>query len=411
MPLLFSYGTLQDASVQMSTFGRLLQGQRDELVGYEQSSILIDDPEVVAKSGKTHHAIVKFTGNVESRVGGSVFEITDTELASADAFVRCDLVAVGTRLASGKQAWVYVDARFTHGEAVSIIGLGSMGHAMAANLVAAGIPLTIWNRTASKGDDLVAAGATAVSTIAKAADADIIVTMVSDDGALKEVLFDSGLIDAMRPASIHISMSTISVSLAEQLTIEHERRGSMLVCAPVIGRPDAAVAAKLFVLAAGDDSALDRCQPVFDAVGQRTFRFGREPKAAAVVKLSVNFLIAALIESLSEASVLVTKHGVSPHALVDLLTSTLFAAPAYRTYGAIVADQRYRPAGFPAPLGLKDMSLVLEAARNASAPMPLASLIRDHLIAAMALGYGDADWSALGAVVAHNAGLHRQTGR
>jgi 3-hydroxyisobutyrate dehydrogenase-like beta-hydroxyacid dehydrogenase len=119
----------------------------------------------------------------------------------------------------------------------------------------------------------------------------------------------------------------------------------------------------------------------------------------------VNFLIAALIESLSEASVLVTKHGVRTHALVDLLTSTLFSAPVYRTYGEIVADERYRPAGFPAPLGLKDMSLVLDAARQANAPMPLGSLIRDHLIAAIALGYGDADWSALGVVVAHNAGL------
>lgn len=407
MPLLFSYGTLQDANVQMSTFSRLLQGHRDELVGYAQSLIAIEDPAVVATSGKSHHPIVKFTGRQESRVGGTVFEMTDTELANADRYEVASYKRVSTRLASGKQAWVYVDARFAPTESVALIGLGSMGHAMARNLGTAGIPLTVWNRTASKVEDLVAAGAVPASSIAEAGEADLVITMVSDDAALKEVLFAGGLLDALRPGSIHISMSTISVALAEQLSIEHDRRGSMLVCAPVIGRPDAAAAAKLFVLAAGCDSAIDRCQPVFDAVGQRTFRFGPEPKASAVVKLSVNFLIAALIEGLSEASVLVTKHGVSPHALVDLLTSTLFAAPAYRTYGAIVADQRYRPAGFPAPLGLKDMSLVLEAARNVNAPMPLGSLIRDHLIAAIALGYGDADWSALGAVVAHNAGLRR----
>jgi 3-hydroxyisobutyrate dehydrogenase-like beta-hydroxyacid dehydrogenase len=290
-------------------------------------------------------------------------------------------------------------------KAVALVGLGNMGHPMARNLLAAGIPLTIWNRTASKGDDLVAAGATRAASIAEAGRCDIVITMVSDDAALKQTLFDGGLIGAMKPGAIHVSMSTISVALADTLAKEHDARSLALVCAPVMGRPDAAVAAKLFILAAGRDDAIDRCQPLFDAMGQRTFRFGDHPGSAVVVKLSVNFLIAALIESLSEASVLVSKHGVSTHALVDLLTSTLFSAPVYKTYGAIVADKRYRPAGFPAPLGLKDMSLVLDAAREANAPMPLASLVRDHLIAAIALGYGDADWSALGAVVANNAGL------
>ena len=407
MPLLFSYGTLQQDNVQLSTFGRRLRGQPDELVGYEQSLVRIEDPDVVGASGKIDHPIVKFTGRRDSRVSGTVFEITDAELASADRYEVSSYKRVSTRLASGSQAWVYVDAHQALQDSVALVGLGSMGHAMARNVLASGSPIAVWNRTASKADDLVSAGATRASSIVDTGVADIVITMVSDDAALKETLFASGLIDALRPGSIHVSMSTISVSLVEQLSSEHERRGSAFVCAPVVGRPDAAAAARLFVLAAGDDAALDRCQPIFDAVGQRTFRLGREPKAAAVVKLSVNFLVAALIESLSEASVLVRKHGVSAHALVDLLTSTLFAAPAYKTYGAIIADERYRPAGFPAPLGLKDMSLVLDAARGANAPMPLASLIRDHLIAAMALGYGDADWSAFGAVAAHNAGLRR----
>jgi 3-hydroxyisobutyrate dehydrogenase-like beta-hydroxyacid dehydrogenase len=294
-------------------------------------------------------------------------------------------------------------------KAVAFVGLGNMGHPMARNLLAAGIPLTIWNRTASKGDDLVAAGATRAASLAHAGECDIVITMVSDDAALEQTLFDGGLIDAMKPGASHVSMSTISVALADRLAKEHDSRGLALVCAPVMGRPDAAAAAKLFILAAGRDAAIDQCGQIFDAMGQRTFRFGNEPRSAVVVKLSVNFLIAALIESLSEASVFVTKQGVSTHALVDLLTSTLFSAPVYRTYGAIVAEERYRPAGFPAPLGLKDMSLVLDAARDANAPMPLASLVRDHLIAAIALGYGDADWSALGAVVANNAGLGKST--
>ena len=231
---------------------------------------------------------------------------------------------VSTRLASGKQAWVYVDIRFAPPASVAFVGLGNMGRAMARNLLASGIPLMVWNRTASKGDDLVADGALRAETLADAGPAEVVMTMVSDDGALKEALFEGGLLDALRPGSIHVSMSTISVALAEQLSKEHARRGLALVCAPVMGRPDAAAAAKLFILAAGEEAALERCQPLFDAIGQRTFRFGSQPSAASVVKLSVNFLIAALIESLAEATVLVTKHGVDAHALVELLTSTLF---------------------------------------------------------------------------------------
>jgi 3-hydroxyisobutyrate dehydrogenase-like beta-hydroxyacid dehydrogenase len=288
---------------------------------------------------------------------------------------------------------------------VTFIGLGKMGHPMARNLLAAGIPLAVWNRTATRGDDLVSAGATRAATIADAGNADIIVTMVSDDAALVDLLFTEQLIETLRPGTIHVSMSTISVALAERLANEHTRRGSTLVSAPVMGRPDAAAAAKLFVLAAGPEAALDRCQPLFDALGQRTFRFGAAPKAANTVKLSVNFLLGVLIESLAESTVLAKKSGVDPHAFLDLLTSTLFGAPVYKTYGAMIADQRYRPAGFGVPFGLKDISLALEAARGVAVPLPLASLVRDQLVSAMADGYEDADWSALGAIAERNAGL------
>ena len=202
-------------------------------------------------------------------------------------------------------------------------------------------------------------------------------------------------------------MSTISVALAEKLTAAHASRGSTFAAAPVFGRPEAAAAARLFVVAAGPAAALDRCQPLFDIMGQRTFRFGERPSAASLVKLSGNFLIACVIESLGEAIALTRKGGIDQHQYVDFLTSTLFAAPIYKTYGGLIADERYRPAGFRMSLGLKDVTLALDAARAETVPLPVASLIRDHMLSALAQGYDDADWTALADLAARNAGLKR----
>ena len=290
---------------------------------------------------------------------------------------------------------------------VGFIGLGNMGRGMAANLVRAGLRVRVWNRTAARAVDLVAAGATLAPSIADAARADVVATMVADDAAL-EAIVDGGLLDALPSGAVHLSHSTISVALAERLTEAHATRGSIFVSGPVFGRPEAAAAAKLFVVAAGEAGAIERCQPIFDAIGQRTFRFGDRPSAANVVKLSGNFLIASMIESLGEAFALVRKSGIDPHQYLDLLTSTLFNAPVYKTYGGIIADERYRPAGFRLPLGLKDVTLALEAARGALVPMPLASLVRDHMIAGLAQGFEDADWSAVAAMAAIDAGLTRE---
>jgi 3-hydroxyisobutyrate dehydrogenase-like beta-hydroxyacid dehydrogenase len=177
------------------------------------------------------------------------------------------------------------------------------------------------------------------------------------------------------------------------------------VSAPVFGRPDAAAAARLIIVTAGNEPALERCQPIFDAIGQRTFHFGERPESANLVKLSGNFLIASAIESLGEALALTRKSGIDPHTFVDMLTSTLFAAPIYKTYGGLIADERYRPAGFRLALGLKDLTLALDAARDKTVPLPVASLVRDRMIEGLAQGYDDADWSVLGAIAARAAGL------
>jgi 3-hydroxyisobutyrate dehydrogenase-like beta-hydroxyacid dehydrogenase len=288
---------------------------------------------------------------------------------------------------------------------ISFIGLGNMGHPIAANLLKAKFDLTVWNRTPQRGDDLVAAGATRAATPADASRADVVITMLADDATVEQVVFEQRLVELLPQGAIHVSMSTISVRLAQRLAAAHAEHGSLYVSAPVFGRPEAAAAAKLFVVAAGPDAALQRCQPIFAAIGQRTFPFGDRAERANLVKLSGNFLIASTIEALGEAVALTRKSGIDPHAFVEMLTASLFAAPIYKTYGGLIADERYRPAGFRMPLGLKDVTLALDAARDAVVPMPVASLVRDHMIEALAQGYQDADWSALGAVAAKAAGL------
>jgi 3-hydroxyisobutyrate dehydrogenase-like beta-hydroxyacid dehydrogenase len=288
---------------------------------------------------------------------------------------------------------------------ISFIGLGNMGRPIAANLLKAGFDLAVWNRTPQSADDLVAAGATRVDSPAAASGSDVVISMLADDAAVEQVAFEGRLIELLPAGAIHVSMSTISVALSERLAAAHEAHGSIYVAAPVFGRPAAAAEAKLFVISAGPAPALERLQPVFDVIGQRTFRFGERPENANVVKLTGNFLIASVIESLGEALALTRKSGIDPHAFVDMLTSTLFDAPIYKTYGGLIADERYHPAGFRLPLGLKDVSLVLEAARDKNVPLPIASLVRDRMIEGLAQGLEDADWSVLGAVAARAGGV------
>ena len=290
---------------------------------------------------------------------------------------------------------------------LAFLGLGNMGLPMARNLHRAGHALTVWNRTASKAEELLAAGVTVAVTIADAVgDADIAITMMADDDAVfAAVLGPDGIAAHLPKNSIHISCSTISVALSQQLASEHQKRGQRYVSAPVFGRPEAAAAAKLVVAAAGDPADIARCQPVFDAVGQRTFVIGPKAEMANVVKLSGNFLIASVVESLGEAIALTRKYGVDTHEFVDFLTNTLFSAPVYKTYGGIIADERYQPAGFTMRLGLKDVRLVLAAAEAVDAPLPLASLVRDNLLTALGRGMQDLDWSAAARLAANNAGL------
>jgi 3-hydroxyisobutyrate dehydrogenase-like beta-hydroxyacid dehydrogenase len=288
---------------------------------------------------------------------------------------------------------------------VGFIGLGHMGSGMAANLLKAGHQVTVYNRTLAKVESLVAQGAKAAGRVADACQGDAIVTMLANDEAVASVtLGEGGIIADLPKGAIHISTSTISVALSEALAKAHGEVGQCFVAAPVFGRPELAALGQLFVVAAGASAAIEAAQPIFDAIGQRTFVVSETPKTANLVKLSGNFLIATVIESLGEAMALVHKGGVDQHRYLDILTSTLFGAPVYKTYGALIADRKFEPAGFAAPLAQKDIRLALAAAEDLRVPLPIANLLRDRFLTLFAHGGEKLDWSAIGQLAAKDAG-------
>jgi 3-hydroxyisobutyrate dehydrogenase-like beta-hydroxyacid dehydrogenase len=289
---------------------------------------------------------------------------------------------------------------------VGFIGLGQMGQAMALNLVKAGHRVAVYNRTRAKAEALASQGAEVADSVNDVCRRPVLITMLADDAAVEAAFFGNGNgLSSLGRGSVHISMSTISVALSDRLAEAHRNAGQLYVAAPVFGRPEAAAAAKLFIVAAGPEQTLAHCQPLFDAMGQRTFVIGDKPSSANLVKLSGNFLLAAMIECLGEAFALVRKGGIEPHAYLEILTGTLFSAPAYKTYGTIIANQQYEPAEFKMSLGLKDVRLALAAADALATPMPVASLVHDHFLAGVARGAGDSDWSGLARLAAANAGL------
>lgn len=288
---------------------------------------------------------------------------------------------------------------------IGFIGLGNMGVGMAVSLLKAGHEVTVYNRSQDKVDALATQGAQPARSVPEACRGDVVVTMLANDEAVEAVTFgEDGILASLATGATHVSSSTISVALAERLTAAHADAGQGFVAAPVFGRPEAAAAAKLFVVAAGAPAAVQVISPLFEAIAQRTFVVSEEPKAANLVKLSGNFLIASVIESLGEAMALVDKAGVDKQEYLDILTSTLFGAPVYKTYGGLVARQEFEPAGFAAELGFKDMRLVLAAGDGLQVPLPIAGLLRDRFITLLAHGGAKLDWSAIGSLAAWEAG-------
>jgi 3-hydroxyisobutyrate dehydrogenase-like beta-hydroxyacid dehydrogenase len=290
---------------------------------------------------------------------------------------------------------------------IAFIGLGSMGFPMATNLIKAGHELIVYNRTRERAESLAEQGAwVAGSPREAAAGVEVLITMLADDAAVELVTFgDQGALLGLARGAIHLSMSTIGHALSRRLAAEHGARGQTYVAAPVFGRPDAAQAAKLWIVPAGPAEAIERCRPLFEAMGQGVEVVGEDPPVANVVKLAGNFLLASAIEALGEALALVRKYGVEPKRFLEIANGRLIRSPVYENYGNLIVSQRYQPAGFKLRHGLKDMRLALAAGDEATAPLPTASLVRDQYLTAMARGWGDLDWAALAKLSAVNAGL------
>ena len=292
---------------------------------------------------------------------------------------------------------------------IGFVGLGRMGSAMARNLLNAGHRLTVWNRSATAVEPLVAAGAAPARFAGDAFDADVVFSMLADDASVRETVLASGALSRARRGLVHVNCATISVRLARELVAAHAAAGIEYLAAPVFGRPDAAAKALLHIVVAGPGAAIDRVQPLFDVLGQKTWRVGDEGHHANVVKIAGNFMIAATIEMLGEASALVEAHGVPTSAFVEVMGNSIFASPVVKGYGAIVAERRYEPPAFLLPLGLKDVNLALEAGSDASVPLPIASLARDNFLDAIAHGDARKDWSALAEVARRRAGQVTQS--
>jgi 3-hydroxyisobutyrate dehydrogenase-like beta-hydroxyacid dehydrogenase len=288
---------------------------------------------------------------------------------------------------------------------VGVIGLGHMGSGMAESLLRAGCRVTVWNRSPEKAEAFVAKGANKADTPADAFQGDAVISMLADDHAVQHAILDSGVLERARQGVVHLSASTISVELAERLEHAHARAGVGFLSTPVIGRPNVAAEGQLNVLAAGDPALVEKVRPVLEAIGKAVWPVGEQPHKANVVKLAVNFSLAAAIGTMGEAFALARRWGVDAGAVAEVMTHTVFDAPAYRIYAPLIVDERFDPAGFQLKLGLKDVREALKAGDAKAVPMPLANVLRDAFLEAMARGEGEKDWAALGAVAARRAGL------
>lgn len=289
---------------------------------------------------------------------------------------------------------------------VAFLGLGRMGDPMARRLADA-FELSVFNRDMAKALPFESLGARVAGSVREAAaEADLAVTMLADDAGEEALAFGpGGLLEVLPPGAVHVAMSTIGIATSARLAEAHAAAGQGFVAAPVFGRPPAAEAGQLWILAAGPEDQVTRCQPVFERLGQGVFRLGEHASTAHALKLAGNTLLVTVLEALSEAFAFGEKAGIAPETTLNVLNTALLKSPLAEAYGGAVVRGAFEPAGFALRLGLKDVSLALRAAEAFQAPLPIGSLLRDRLLSATAKGYGDQDLAALSRISREEAGL------
>jgi 3-hydroxyisobutyrate dehydrogenase-like beta-hydroxyacid dehydrogenase len=285
---------------------------------------------------------------------------------------------------------------------IGFIGLGQMGRGMASRLIDCGHQLVVWNRTRAAADAFAARGAIVAATPAETLDTDVVVTMLADDGAVEAVWVTSGLLQTLPSTALHLNMASVSLCMGQRLDALHRQHRSHYVSAPVFGRPEFAARGELDIIAAGAPEAIARCEPLFKVLGRRWFNVAAEAPKANAVKVARNFLLATIIESLGEAFALVEKAGVDPQVFFEIITHTAMNSPAHKNYGRLMLENPSNPT-FPLKLGLKDVELALQTAADLRVPLPTAELMRQQHLAAIAAGYGERDWAALGTYIMDSA--------
>lgn len=284
---------------------------------------------------------------------------------------------------------------------IGFIGIGSMGAAMVPNLLKAGHRVSVWNRNPAAAEAL--AGVQVLASPRQAFDNDTVLTMLADDQAVRSVIIESGALDSARAGCIHVMMATISLALVDELQKLHRSLRVGYVSAPVFGVPAAAARRELNIVAAGDPEVLAAVAPVLDALGQKTWNLGADPIRANVAKIAGNLMLALAIEAMGEATALTESYGLPARDFLDIVTSTLFASPAYQRYGGSIANKSYEP-GFKLPLGLKDVNLALAAAKMKHAVLPAAEVVRETMQKGIEEGLGSKDWSVLARVAQERGG-------
>ena len=288
---------------------------------------------------------------------------------------------------------------------IGFVGLGRMGAGVAENLLKAGHKVTVWNRSPGPVEALAAKGAVAAKTPQEAMQGALLFSLLASDAVMRGMGFAGALLDAAKKGLVHVNMATISPSFAAELSEAHEARGLTYVSAPVFGRPDAAASGQLEIVAAGNQAALKMLAPVFAVLARKIVIVGEEPQKANLLKIAGNFMIASAIETMGEAFALLKKGGVDPKLFHDVMTERLFTGVAYKNYGGMILAERFEPAGFALKLGLKDVNLARGAAEELTITLPIADLVSSHFRDALREGWGEKDWSAVGALAAKQAGV------
>jgi 3-hydroxyisobutyrate dehydrogenase-like beta-hydroxyacid dehydrogenase len=297
---------------------------------------------------------------------------------------------------------------------VGVIGLGNMGSAIAANLLAKGHDVTVYNRTQSKAKELLSQGAILAHDPEATADCQVVITMLSNDKAVEQIVFGSngdkkdGLLAHQGKQSLHVSMSTISSDLVARMRQAYEAEGKLFISAPVMGRPDVAQRGELIVMTAGDKKLIDKCKPVFNCIAKSVHVVGDQAEQANICKLAANFMISSMIETLAEAFALLRKNGIDHKLFLQIMAGEFFQSPIYSKYGAIIAGDKFDTGAFTVAMQEKDTRLALKAAIESQVPMPMVSLIENAFLSAIGRGKGELDPCALAEVALENAGVTRK---